>query len=157
MSKDLVALLRAMPDVRAVVGGMVTAGRDLRVRQAAGGAVIQLCDAGGRPLVSIEVPVLVQVPGEVERLLGPEMAAEVEPPLWWVEVRATERDGADRIARDFAADLVGRLGGVMWAGERPPDPDPAPPAGDVPPPQVPRRPGGERGRISPEEPHDSAG
>jgi hypothetical protein len=32
--------------------------------------------------------VLVKVAGEVARLLGSDQAARVEPPLWWVDIRA---------------------------------------------------------------------
>jgi hypothetical protein len=112
MTSDVVALLQNMPDTKAIVAGLVAAGPELGVRQVADGAVVQLCDRKGRPLVSIEVPVLVQVPGEVERLLGRETADRVTPPVWWVEARA--RNGEGRLARAFADEMVRRLGGVVW-------------------------------------------
>lgn len=115
MTSDVVALLRNIPDAEAVVSGLAAAGPRLRVRQAANGAVLQLCDDGGRALVSIEVPVRVQVPGEVERLLGPEVAEHLTPPVWWVEARARADQGD--LARAFAEELVRRLGGAVWPRE----------------------------------------
>jgi hypothetical protein len=121
MTRDVVALLPEAPDVQDVVAALLAAGERFRVRPAAGGAVVQLCDDDGRPLVSIEVPVLVRIPGEVERLLGPVVAARVPPPLWWVEARApSAREGAERLGRRFAAALADRCGGVVWPLEEPP-------------------------------------
>jgi hypothetical protein len=111
MTQDVIALARETPDVRAIVAGLRAAGDQWRVRQDADGAVVQLCDDAGRPLLSIEAPVLVQVPGEVNRLLG----VDVPTPVWWVEMRAPSGvvEGAV-LARRFADELVRRLGGVVW-------------------------------------------
>jgi hypothetical protein len=128
---DVVALLRGMPGARDTVAGMVAAGAGLRVRQDANGALLQLCDDDGVALASIEVPVLVQVPGEVERLLGPEMACPV--PVWWVEIRASGGEDAARIARAFADEMVVRCGGTVWSGHRPTAPPPPVPAPPMPP------------------------
>jgi hypothetical protein len=116
----VVALLPRAPEVPDVMAAMAAAGEQLRVRSFGPGSVIQLCDEEGAALVSIEVPVLVQVPGEVERLLGPDAAAAVTPPLWWVEVRAPSvRPGAELLARRFAETLAERCGGVVWPPEAP--------------------------------------
>jgi len=122
MTRDVVALLPAAPDVHDVAAALLAAGERFGVRTAADGAVVQLCDEDGRPLVSIEVPVLVRVAGEVERLLGREVAAGLPPPpLWWVETRAPgTREGAERLGRRFAETLAARCGGVVW----PPGPGP---------------------------------
>jgi hypothetical protein len=119
VTRDVVALLPAAPEVADVVAALRAAGERFGVRQAAAGSVVQLCDDQGRPLVSIEVPVLVQVPGEVERLLGAEVAGRLPPqPLWWVETRApSARDGAERLGRRFAEALAARCGGVVWPAE----------------------------------------
>jgi hypothetical protein len=111
---DVVAVVPTMPDVRAILGAMIAAGEHLLVDETADGGIIQLSDDEGNPIVSIEVPVLIQVAGEVERLLG---VREDRVPIWWVEARATARDDADVIARDFATELVRRLGGTVWTSD----------------------------------------
>jgi hypothetical protein len=116
MTRDVVALLGSAPEVQDVAAALRAAGERFRVRAAAGGAVVQLCDDDGRPLVSIEVPVLVRIPGEVERLLGAELAGRAPPPpLWWVETRVpSAREGAERLGRRFAEALAARCRGVVW-------------------------------------------
>jgi hypothetical protein len=117
VTHDVVALVRTAPQVRSLVDSMADTDETLRVRGTAGGAIIQLCDEEGQALVSIEAPQFVRVEGEVERLLGAEVAAKVPTPIWWVEARATiadERSAA--LARKFAEELVRRLGGTVWTG-----------------------------------------
>lgn len=113
MSHDVVAIVRDMPDVRAVLDDMI-AGGDLLVDRAGEDSPAQLFDGDGRLLVSIEIPVRIGVPGEVERLLGIEHETI---PVWWVEARATLGVGADRIADDFAERLVHRFGGTVWTDD----------------------------------------
>lgn len=114
MTSDVVALVRNEPDVPTVVEGMIAFGEPLELRQAEGGA-LHLHDREGRLAVSIEAPERVRVPGEVERLLGPEMAGRVRVPIWWVEVRAAPGvPDAARIARKFADDIVHWQGGTVW-------------------------------------------
>ena len=121
MTQDVVALLAAAPNVHDVAAALLAAGERFRVRSAAGGAVVQLCDDQGRPLVSIEVPVLIRVPGEVERLLGDQVTGAPAPPLWWVETRAPSgREGAERLGRRFAEALAERCRGVVWPPEAEP-------------------------------------
>ncbi|MFI5694931.1 hypothetical protein ACIA58_23965 [Kribbella sp. NPDC051586] len=110
MSYDLVLLLDGRPTSDDVLAGLGAAGNDLRVRAVADGAVIQLCDDDGVPLVSIEIPLLIQVPGEVERMLGPDVGA-VRTPTWWVEVRAGAEQRVREIADRYAENLIARLGG----------------------------------------------
>jgi glucose-6-phosphate dehydrogenase assembly protein OpcA len=111
VTQDVIALTRETPDVRAIVAGLRAAGDEWRVRQDADGAVVQLCDDDGRVLVSIEAPVLVQVPGEVARLLG----VDVPVPVWWVETRSPSGvEIGTVLARRFADEVVRRLGGVVW-------------------------------------------
>jgi hypothetical protein len=115
MTCDIVALVRNQPDIRNVIDGMVAFGERVEPREVSG--VTQLYDPAGRLLVSIEIPVLVQVSGEVARLLGADQAARVEPPLWWVDIRAAVGlPDAERIARKFADDLVHWQGGSVWTG-----------------------------------------
>lgn len=118
MTYDVIALARRTPDPRAIVAGMVAAGEQLRVREAANGAIIQLCDDDGKPLVSLETPILVQVPGEVDRLLGPGHGDRLGLPVWWIEARAPSgRPEAQALARRFAAEVADRLDGIVWPAE----------------------------------------
>lgn len=117
MTYDLVALVDGRPSSEDVLAGLAAAGAGLGVRAVSGGAVVQLCDDEDQPLVSIELPLLIQVPGEVERMLGPS-AGVVQAPTWWVEIRATARDGGREIADRYAATLVDRLGGRVWTTKK---------------------------------------
>ncbi|MGW7008642.1 DUF6177 family protein [Streptomyces sp. NPDC054933] len=100
---------------------LLAAGPDLRLQSLADGAIVQLCDDDGRPLLSVEAPVLLEVPGETRRLLGPE--ADPGTPAWWTEARAsTAVPEGERLAAAFAGHLARHLDGTTW----PPD------AADVP-------------------------
>jgi hypothetical protein len=113
LSYDVVALIDGRPSYEDVLAGMVAAGPDWLVQEVADGAVLQLCDEQGEPMASLESPILIQVPGEIERLLGAELA-DVPSPVWWTEVRATPKEGASVLADRYAAELVKRLGGRVW-------------------------------------------
>lgn len=118
MTSDIVALVRHRPDIPTVVDGMIAFGESLELQDAGDGA-FHLYDGEGRLAVSIEAPELVRVPGEAERLLGPEMAGRVHAPIWWVEVRAAAGvPDAPRVAHRFADDIVHWQGGAVWAGPR---------------------------------------
>jgi hypothetical protein len=115
MTKDVVALTPDMPDPLHVLAGLLAGGADKLAGTTGDGAVVQLCDEAGRPLVSVETPVFVQVAGEAERLLG---AAPQPVPFWWTEARATTGvEEAERLAGAFAARLVSLSGGTAWPGE----------------------------------------
>lgn len=116
MTYDLVVLTGSGPDLRDIAAGMTAAGTELGVRQVAEGAVIQLCDEEENPLVSVETPVLVQVPGEVERVLHDLSTGPVSVPVWWTELRASGTEQAVTLAYAFADELAGRLDGLVWAG-----------------------------------------
>ncbi|TDD85601.1 hypothetical protein E1293_10875 [Actinomadura darangshiensis] len=122
MTYDLVVLTQLAPDAQSLVDSMVAADDTLRVRGSGDGAIIQLCDETGRPLVSIEAAQPVEVTGEVERLLGTTVTAGLTLPYWWVEARAAGGAPAPALAHRFAAALVERLGGAVWP--------PSPPRGD---------------------------
>ncbi|MER6025306.1 DUF6177 family protein [Streptomyces sp. NPDC001851] len=63
----------------------------------------------------MEAPVLVQVPGEIERLLP---GAAYGGPVWWTEARAsTAVADAGRLAGSFAGRLATVLGGAVWPPE----------------------------------------
>jgi hypothetical protein len=115
MTKDVIALTRKMPDPLSVLAGLLSGGPDKLVGAEGDGAVVQLCDEQGRPLVSVEAPLLVQVRGEAQRLLD---ATEPEVPYWWTEARATTgvRE-AEQLAGTFAARLASVVGGTAWPRE----------------------------------------
>lgn len=112
MTVDVIALCREQPDVQATLTALLAAGPELRVRPIERGGLIQLCDDAGAPLVTVEGPSLVQVPGEVERLLG----FDVPAPVWWVELRARDHHAeAVHVAHRFADVLTQSAGGVTWS------------------------------------------
>lgn len=114
MTSDIVALVRHQPEIFTVVEGMIAFGESLEPRDVGDGA-FHLYDAEGRLAVSIETPELLHVQGEVERLLGSEIAQRVQAPIWWVDVRAAAGVlDAGRLARRFADDMVHWQGGVVW-------------------------------------------
>ncbi|GAA2615760.1 hypothetical protein SMC26_09820 [Actinomadura fulvescens] len=114
MSCDLVVLARRQPDVHAVIDGMVALGEAVHIRGGDPKPTL-LFDADRRLLVSIEDPVLVAVPGEVGRLLGPEFGARAPAPVWWVDVRVVaDLPDAQRVARKFAEALVHWVGGTVY-------------------------------------------
>ncbi|MFE4058329.1 DUF6177 family protein [Streptomyces sp. NPDC059096] len=112
MTKDVIALTPRMPDAWSVLAGLLSGGPDKLVDTTGDGAVVQLCDARGRPLVAVEAPMLVQVPGEAARLFG---AVEPPVPFWWTEARATTGvPEAERLAGTFAARIAALAGGTAW-------------------------------------------
>ncbi|MCK7626957.1 DUF6177 family protein [Streptomyces sp. RS10V-4] len=115
MTKDVIALTQRMPDPWAMLAGLLSGGPDKLVDTAGEGAVVRLCDGEGRPLVSVEAPLFVQVPGEAERLLG---ATPPPVPYWWTEARATTGvEEAERLAGTCAARLAALADGSAWPPE----------------------------------------
>ncbi|MFC8141142.1 DUF6177 family protein [Streptomyces paradoxus] len=115
MTKDVIALTPQMPDLPTLLAGLYAGGPDLGVNTTAEGAVVQLCATDGRPLVSVEAPILVQVPGETTRLLDHPVE---DGPVWWTEARAsTAVAEAARLAGSFAGRLATVLGGTVWPPE----------------------------------------
>ncbi|MFZ3566798.1 DUF6177 family protein [Streptomyces sp. BH097] len=114
MTQDIIALTPKMPDPAALLAALHAGGPDLTLTSTDDDAVIHLCTAAGRPLVSVEAPILVHTAGEAERLLGPENGAP-EPPFWWTELRAsTAAPEAETLAESVAARLTVLLGGITW-------------------------------------------
>ncbi|SHM52523.1 DUF6177 family protein [Streptomyces yunnanensis] len=112
MTKDVIALTPRMPDPGAMLAGLLSGGPDKLVDTTSESAVVRLCDGEGRPLVSVEAPLLVQVPGEAERLLG---ATAPPVPYWWTETRATTGvEEAEQLAGTFAARLAALADGSAW-------------------------------------------
>ncbi|KOU03696.1 hypothetical protein ADK86_09555 [Streptomyces sp. NRRL F-5755] len=104
-----------MPDPWTLLAGLLSGGPENLVDTAGEDAVVRLCDDAGRPLVSVEAPLLVQVDGEAERLLG---ATAPPVPYWWTEARATTGvEHAEQLAGTFAARLASLAGGSAWPPE----------------------------------------
>ncbi|MEV4744640.1 DUF6177 family protein [Streptomyces sp. NPDC049555] len=115
--KDVIALTPKMPDSWAVVAGLYAGGPDVEASGVHDGAVVQLRAGDGRPLVSVEAPLLVHVPGEAERLLG-EGAGAPAVPYWWTEVRASAAlPEAVPLAGSVAGRLTALLGGSVWPAD----------------------------------------
>jgi hypothetical protein len=109
MTLDIVVLAADRPDPAAMLAGMIGRGGTLRVRVNPGS--LHVYDPSGPLLVSVETPVLVQAPGEVERLLG----TSAPVPLWWVDIRAAAHPPeAQTLARRIADELVQRYHGAVW-------------------------------------------
>ncbi|NBE53821.1 DUF6177 family protein, partial [Streptomyces boluensis] len=116
MTKDVIALTPKMPDPMAILAGLYAGGPDLEAQTLHDGAVIQLTTPAGRPLLSVEAPLLIHVPGETARLLGPGTSGDA--PVWWTEVRAsTALPEAERLAASFAGRLNILLGGTTWPAD----------------------------------------
>jgi hypothetical protein len=115
VTKDVIALTATMPDLPTLLAGLYAGGPDLGVNTLADGAVIQLCAPDGRPLLSVEAPILIQVPGETARLLDHPIE---DGPVWWTEARAsTAVAEAARLAGSFAGRVATVLGGTVWPPE----------------------------------------
>lgn len=125
MTFDLVTLMPRRPSDEALVEALAAAAEGLHARQAGGGAVLQLHGDDDNPLVSIEDAFRVDVPGEVERLLGPEAAGRAPSPAYWMEIRARLDPVGCVVARTLAAELVTRVGGIAWSCQSVPDGVPA--------------------------------
>ncbi|WP_327723921.1 DUF6177 family protein [Streptomyces europaeiscabiei] len=114
MTKDVIALTPKMPDTRTLLAGLFAGGPDLGLASTGDGGVLQLCTGGGRPLVSVEAPLLIHIPGEVERLLGSDVSAP-PPPYWWTEARALAAvPEAEPLADSVCGRLTTLLGGTVW-------------------------------------------
>ncbi|MEV8015303.1 DUF6177 family protein [Streptomyces sp. NPDC086554] len=117
MTKDVIALTPTMPDINTLLAGLFAGGPDLGITSVHEGAVVQLCTPNGRPLVSVEAPLLIQVPGEAQRLLGDQVPSP-DGPFWWTEARAsTAVEEGERLAGSFAGRLAAVLGGTVWPPE----------------------------------------
>ncbi|WP_460065896.1 DUF6177 family protein [Streptomyces sp. YKOK-I1] len=114
MTKDVIALTPKMPDQASLMAALHAGGPGLELTATDDGAVVHLCTAAGRPLVSVEAPLLVHLPGEAERLLGAGTTPP-EPPYWWTEVRAsTAIPEAEPLAESVCGRLTMLLGGTTW-------------------------------------------
>lgn len=114
MTFDIVALCQNQPDAAITLAAMQQAGSELRVDTVEHAQLVQLYHPDGRLLLTIEGARLVQVAGEVQRLLG--ITEGVPHPVWWVESRAPGADPeAEAVARRFTHALVALTGGMSWS------------------------------------------
>lgn len=116
MTFDIVGLCAGQPDPETHLRAMLAAGPDLHVDTLEDQQLVLLYHRDGRLLLTIEGARLVQVPGEVRRLLGIGEEIDVPHPVWWVESRAPGGDPeAQEVARRFTQTLVAATGGLSWS------------------------------------------
>ncbi|MFW5415998.1 hypothetical protein J0910_05180 [Nocardiopsis sp. CNT-189] len=114
MSYDVVALVAKDPDMRAIAHALRDAAPEAWLRPLSGGNVLQIRSDERHVLATLEPAQLVESPGEVARLLGPEAAVGLPEECWWVEVRARPDEQGREIAHRLAESLAWRLGGTVW-------------------------------------------
>ncbi|MFG3099446.1 DUF6177 family protein [Streptomyces sp. NPDC048182] len=119
MTQDFIALTPKAPDAAALLAALHAGGPDLTLTTTDDDAVVHLCTADGRPLVSIEAPLLIHTAGEAERLLGPDLSP-AGTSYWWTEIRAsTAGPGAEALAASVGGRLTTLLGGTLWPRREP--------------------------------------
>ncbi|WP_255430155.1 DUF6177 family protein [Streptomonospora sp. PA3] len=121
MTRDVVALLDRRPTMRGMTRALVQAGRDLRMRTVAEGAVVELRDDSGRLVAAAQAGQRLASAGEVDRLLGDGIGEPLPAQPWWVEARGAETGtgGPDTagMVRRFAESLAAEFGGCVWEAE----------------------------------------
>lgn len=111
MTHDAIALTRRRPEQMHLLAALMAAGPEGTVEERTDGALLRLSDTGGLPLATLETPVLLQVPGETQRLLD----VPADGPLWWTEVRAASATPeAGRLAAAMAGRVAALLDGAVW-------------------------------------------
>lgn len=142
MSSDWTVLSEVEPTQVMLVEAMVEAAPHLLVREVSDNAVLELFDDAGTVLVAVELPRLIQLPTEVDRLLrgapvtvpdgsagvpayfSPDTSAETRArPLWWQDLHVVngEHDGA-ALADVLTHALARRCAGVVVAPAAAPAP-----------------------------------
>ncbi|MFI0351780.1 hypothetical protein [Actinomadura sp. 9N407] len=109
--REFVALLREQPQIPLLLNSLRGAGLSTSGQT----GTTHLYDTTNRLLVTIAKPLRIDVPGEVERLLG----TTVPLPIWWVELRAAAGLlPAAPLAHQCAEELVSHHGGLVWTNTR---------------------------------------
>lgn len=106
----IVVLSNRRPEPEHAIAALQAAAPDSEVALAANGGLLQIY-GGDHPVVAATGPLLVQVPGEPQRLLG----ADIATPVWWSDVHVLDDVGAT-IADRFALELAVRTSGVIVSG-----------------------------------------
>ncbi|WP_116247468.1 DUF6177 family protein [Nocardiopsis sp. FIRDI 009] len=114
MSYDVVALVVGKPDERTIRQALQDVDPDLWLHRHEDTHVLQIRDGDERLLATLEPGRLVEEPGEVVRLLGPDVVAGLPERFWWVETRARPDEAGREVAHRFADGLASRLGGAVW-------------------------------------------
>ncbi|MFD3686451.1 DUF6177 family protein [Nocardiopsis sp. NPDC058631] len=114
MSYDVVALVAHKPDDQAIARALQDVDPELRLHQHKDTSVLQIRDQDGHLLATLEPGQQVECRGEVDRLLGPEVAAGLPDSCWWVETRARPDQAGRQVAHRFSDGLALRLGGAVW-------------------------------------------
>lgn len=108
-----IAVCAAQPRLADLVTALAEADPTLRVLQDEDRAVLVLL-RGEHPVLTVEAPVLVQVPGEASRLLGPTMR-QADGPGWWVHYHYAAGDAeAAALAAAAGHRLAGQCEGALW-------------------------------------------
>lgn len=116
MTFDIIGLCREQPEPATTLAALQAAGPELYVDLMEEQPLVQLYHPDGRLMMSIEDARLVQVPGEVQRVLGIGPEVGVPHPVWWVESWAPGDDPeAEAVARAFTTALVAMTGGLSWS------------------------------------------
>ncbi|TVT61603.1 hypothetical protein FNH05_02760 [Amycolatopsis rhizosphaerae] len=114
MTFDVVALCGKQPEPGEFLAALLAAGPELRLHTVDETQLVQLFHEDGRLMLTTEGARLVQVAGEVARLLR--FQGEVPHPVWWVESRAPGHDReAESVARRFTHALLTATGGMSWS------------------------------------------
>jgi hypothetical protein len=104
-----VLLSSESPTLPTVIAAFTRHSPDARVDLRSASEVC-LFDETGQLLVRVEAPLLVQAPGEAERLLG---AASPPLPYYWTELSCGPSSSAQRLMTEVAASIGDRIGGRL--------------------------------------------
>jgi hypothetical protein len=116
VTSDAVAVCALAPDEAMTIAALATAAPSLNVEQGPDNA-LHLYDDDGRWWCTVDPPVLVQVEGEADRLLG--SGPPVPCPGWWVECRADPAlPEAVETGRSLARALAHLGRGTVWRTSR---------------------------------------
>lgn len=119
MSYDVVALVAAEPDEQAIARALRRVDSDLFLHRYRDDTdLLQVKNADGRLLATFEPGLRVENRNEIDRLLGPDVTANLPDPCWWVEIRSRPDEAGRGVAHDLADGLVLRLGGAVWTSGR---------------------------------------
>lgn len=108
MPRDAVLLSPIGVNLEAVLRAAAEVDAQLQVRSLYDGAALQLVDAEGQAVITVQHSTLLANAHEVERLLP--SAPGVQPPLWWSEAYIPWRDNGQP-----GLDILSKLGAQIGA------------------------------------------